>query len=125
MIDTPTHTDSDTVDPREIRAVRRLAALKRLSEIGMALAEILGRRVEAAVRAGEAIDMGAAALEYSRLSRAVRQTLALEARLDLDGAAVVERVRGERATGREDAARARAERIKFTVGRPKGTARPH
>lgn len=69
------------------RAERRLRTLEDLAEVGMALARSLLRRAELAEAGDAAADdepVGAAeaALAFSRLSRAVRQTLALEARLE-------------------------------------------
>ena len=57
------------------RTARRQALLSELAEIGMALARDLPRQA-----AEPDADSDAIALRYSRISRAVRQTLALEAR---------------------------------------------
>ncbi|MDR3513920.1 MAG: hypothetical protein P4L73_19960 [Caulobacteraceae bacterium] len=75
--------EAGTMSPR---AERRLQTLEDLAEVGMALARSLLRRAELA-EAGEAsadepVGAAEAALAFSRLSRAVRQTLALEARLE-------------------------------------------
>jgi len=59
----------------DARAQQRLALLRELSEIGMRLA----RGVEGRAEAPDAGDVG---LVFSRIARAVRQTLALEARLE-------------------------------------------
>ena len=59
------------------RAAKRQALLSELAEIGMALARDLPRQ------AAEAdADLDVIALRYSQVSRAVRQTLALEARFE-------------------------------------------
>ena len=108
--------ESEPVDPREARAARRLAAAERLSVIGMALSEAMLARVSEAMKAGEAVDTGAVALEYSRLSRSVRQTLALEARFDAAGADLAKALEDERAARRERAEQARADRISFNFG---------
>ncbi len=102
--------DPDALDPREARAAERVAALERLSAIGMALAEVLERRVSEAIETGDEIGAGAAALGYSRVSRAVRQTLALKARLDRDAAALAQRVKAERAAALDEAMNERLRR---------------
>jgi hypothetical protein len=89
-----------------------LAAAERLSVIGMALAEAMLARVSDAVNAREPVDTGAVALEYSRLSRAVRQSLDLEARLDAQKDALAGDIAAERAAKRERAEAARNARIK-------------
>ena len=89
------------------------AAAERLSVIGMALSEAMLARVSEAMKAGEAVDTGAVALEYSRLSRSVRQTLALEARFDAAGADLAKALTDERTARRERAEQARADRIQF------------
>jgi len=119
MLDPAPTAETEAVDPREARAARRLSELERLSRIGIEMAEALGRRVADAVAAGEAVDGGAAALEFSRLSMAVRRTLALEARFDAEGAALAERLAAERAEKRaqkrDEADRERLVRIGFNT----------
>lgn len=110
-----TTPESEPVDPRQARAARRLDAVERLSVIGMALAEAMLARVSEAMKAGEAVDTGAVALEYARLSRSVRQTLALEARFDAAGADLAKALADERAARRERAEQARADRISFNM----------
>ena len=90
-----------------------MADVERLGVIGMALAEAMLARVSEAMKVGEAVDTGAVALEYSRLSRSVRQTLALEARFDAAGADLAKALADERAARRERAEQARADRIRF------------
>jgi hypothetical protein len=85
--------DADTLDPREQRALRRLAMLETLAEIGVAMAHSvramtdleLERRADAAFSGAPPEPTGAVAeldLAYGRISRSVRLTMALEARLD-------------------------------------------
>jgi hypothetical protein len=81
--------------------------LETLTRIGVVLAEALERRVVDAVQAGP-ID-GALALDYSRVSRALRQTLA--ARLDLDRGALTGQFEAERRARREAHEAARRERL--------------
>jgi hypothetical protein len=76
------------------RAATRQALLGELAEIGMALARDLPRQA-----AEPDADVDAIALKYARISRAVRQTLALEARFEQDaveGTARVAKQRGAR-----------------------------
>jgi hypothetical protein len=100
--------DDVRLDPREARAERRRAMLEQLAEIGMALARDLSRRVGEGLERGEPLDGGDAALEFSRISRSVRQTLALEARLDQDRDALAKMFAAER-EARETARRQRIE----------------
>ena len=111
MIDAATPPENDAADPREMRAGRRLAVLETLTRIGVVLAEALERRVVEAVETGAPIDSGAVALEYARLSRAVRQSLALEARFDMDRATLSGQIAAERQSAREARERARQERL--------------
>jgi hypothetical protein len=67
--------DQPLADASAARAVRHMGVLAELAEIGMALARTLPG--SDAVKC----DMG---LAYSRLSRSIRQTIALEARIDAD-----------------------------------------
>jgi hypothetical protein len=76
------------------RAAIRQTLLGELAEIGMALARDLPRQA-----AEPEADVDAIALKYARISRAVRQTLALEARFEqdaLDGTARATKQRGAR-----------------------------
>jgi hypothetical protein len=69
-----------TPDPAQARAERHQQVLQELAEIGMDLARDLRRRVlePAPEEAASNADLG---LIFSRIARAVRQTVALEARL--------------------------------------------
>jgi hypothetical protein len=87
---------------RAARAERRLAMLAELAAIGMRLAREVERQALGEVLAG---DPG---LAFSRISRAVRQTLALEARLDAEAEVEVQRV--SEARKRQEAARLREAR---------------
>jgi hypothetical protein len=91
----PDTSDLDPVEQAlsEAHALRRLAMLEQMAEIGMALMQGLQRRVErqlAAEEAGETTSGEAlsanetahdTALAFSRLTRAMRLTFALDARL--------------------------------------------
>jgi hypothetical protein len=103
----------EPLDPREARAAKRLRALERLTVIGMALSEALLARVSDAMNSGEAVDSAAVALEFSRLSRAVRQTVALEAKLDVEIDLLAQKITAERAAKQAEDERRRNTRINF------------
>ena len=84
-------------DDAHTRPHQRLAMLHELSEIGMRLA----RRVEP-----QEPDTGDVGLVFSRIARAVRQTLALEARLEAELAGLTRQAAAERERAAEQAARA-------------------
>ena len=67
---------------REARALRQMRMLEELAEIGMKLARAVERRIEESLSAAAEDGDGGLALVFSRISRAVRQTIALESRLD-------------------------------------------
>lgn len=69
-------------DPSVLRAERRLRLLEELSEIGMALAQGLRDRADADASDGDAAKGRDPADAFARLSRAIRLTLALEAKTD-------------------------------------------
>ena len=71
------------------RLARQQAVLRELTELGMRMARALCEEVEAAAKAGEPQPQRAAdpALMFSRISRAVRLTLALETKLIEDAQA--------------------------------------
>ena len=73
--------DPDSLDGWE-RALldRQLEALNRLADMAMAVAAAITRRVTEA-EAGSETDLSGAALDFSRASRAVRMTFALQSRL--------------------------------------------
>ena len=77
-------------------AERHGRILARLTELGLSLAEKLHARAMAAEEPKEAADLG---LAFHRISRSLRQTLALEAKLVRDAQAA------ERETLRDEAAR--------------------
>ncbi len=86
-------TDVALSDPSEDRAQRRFRALQELTEIGMELARDVQR--QSREQGGEgAADLG---LMFSRIARAVRQTVALEAKLDQDRQTRRDKVEAERA----------------------------
>jgi hypothetical protein len=88
---TPSHAAADAAPPEpsaadQRRAARALvegqmAALTRLAEIGMEIAEAAGRQASAPDGGGALVDPG---LTYSRAARAVRLTFALQTRLARD-----------------------------------------
>jgi hypothetical protein len=63
----------------------RIARLEVLVDVGLGLTRRLARDADE-VEVGR-LDVGAVALAYSRLAKAVRQTIALQARLEADAAA--------------------------------------
>ena len=75
-------TAPEAPDPAAARTERHLRLLQELAEIGMDLAREVGRRaLDQATEGPSAADL---ALTFSRIARAVRQTVALEARLAED-----------------------------------------
>jgi hypothetical protein len=102
-------------DPSSDRAERRLRILQELAEIGMDLARAVRTRALAArADPAAAVDLG---LSFSRIARAVRQTVALEARLDQDRqAAAAERAERRVRDAREHAYEHKA-RIRSLVER--------
>jgi hypothetical protein len=92
MTQTPILTPAnDETDPSAERAERHMRLLAELAEIGMDLAREVRRQCAALSQPRLVDDTAAAppslvelALAYSRLSRAVRQTLALEVRIEAD-----------------------------------------
>jgi hypothetical protein len=91
--DLASFANDEAPDPSVVRAERRLRLLEELTEIGMELARALRPSLPAdgaadeAASEGPATEMGRAkgrdpADAFARLSRAVRLTLALEARTD-------------------------------------------
>ncbi|MDR3513455.1 MAG: hypothetical protein P4L73_17590 [Caulobacteraceae bacterium] len=79
--------DPDGDETAEARAARRLRMLKELAEIGMGLARNVG---------GPASGVADPGLAFSRIARAVRQTLALEARFDEEGQARAQEVAAQK-----------------------------
>ena len=93
MTETFSPTDVALSDPSEDRAQRRFRALQELTEIGMELARDVQR--QSREQGGEgAADLG---LMFSRIARAVRQTVALEAKFDQDRQARRDKAEAERA----------------------------
>lgn len=76
-------------DPHAERIARHAAVLRELTDIGMKLA----RRIEAVVETAADEDLDDLAKRYDRVARAVRRTIALEAKLAEDGHAKSERRR--------------------------------
>jgi hypothetical protein len=104
-----------TADQSSDRAERRLRIVQELAEIGMDLARALRTRALAAkADPAAAVDLG---LSFSRVARAVRQTVALEARLDQDRqAAAAERAERRARDAREHGYKRKA-RIRGLVER--------
>ena len=94
------------------RTERHLRMLAELAEIGMELARQVGRQ---ALDGGAEVD-GDPGLKFARIARAVRQTVALEARLDADARALEQQGAAARAS-REAAQRARVQQQKMRVKR--------
>ena len=137
MIDCPFDALEASLDPVEREAAalgrseRRLAVTQALAEIGLDLARALRAEVMAKVSGvenaeGEAV-LGASVfggdvgLAYSRIARAVRMTLALEAMIDGDVQVVAERLRRRTAGARD---RRRRGRGPAAVGQGKGAGPP-
>ena len=74
MIAASAPAETTLADPALDRTARHMARLEELAEIGMAIARALGR--QAAAGSEEA------GLAFTRVARAVRQTVALEERLE-------------------------------------------
>ncbi len=116
-------TTSDLPDAAAIglRTERHLKMLERLSEIGMVLAEEIGR--EALAEPDEAQprrSMSDLALVFARVSHAVRQTIALEARLASDAQARDARAEKARVEAELDC---RREEARLSRGRRKAEVR--
>ena len=88
--------------------------LAELSELGLALARDLQARALAADDAAEASELG---LAFHRVARAVRQTLALEARLERDHQRAEREVSSDARRAETDRADRRRAQIKFAVER--------
>jgi hypothetical protein len=97
VFDAPSSAETAQDEAREQRAARRLRVLEELAEIGLAIAR--GLREQAAVELAQArhaqaswtpadgeprVARSEVGPAYARVSRAVRQTVALEERLDCD-----------------------------------------
>lgn len=115
MNDTHASAEPISADPSSDRAERRLRILQELAEIGMDLARAVRTRALAAdADPSAAVDLG---LSFSRIARAVRQTVALEARLEQDRqAAAAERAERQARDAREQADKHKA-RIRGLVER--------
>jgi hypothetical protein len=114
MNDTHPSAEPISADPSSDRAERRLRILQELAEIGMDLARAVRTRALAAKDPAATVDLG---LSFSRIARAVRQTVALEARLEQDRqAAAAERAERQARDAREQAYKHKA-RIRGLVER--------
>ena len=83
----------DPTLPSDDRAERHARVLRELTEIGMDLAREVRRQ---ALEAGTDIPAADLALEFSRIARAVRQTVALEAKLAEDRQARADKTEASR-----------------------------
>jgi hypothetical protein len=79
MLHAPPSLDAPPTDPAEEQAARHARVLQGLTEVCMDVAEALREQVLEQVAAKTPVDPGQAALALSRLARAVRLTLMLEA----------------------------------------------
>jgi len=117
--------DAARHDPREGRAERQLRLLEELADVGMRLVRSLDRQVAAQAAQAETGEPAVAplwgggdvALVFSRLARAVRQTLALEAKLDEDRRAREDGREVKRAEERAQAVREQQRQQKLVVKR--------
>ena len=89
------------------RTERHSSVLRELAEIGMDLARALRTHAVAEPDAARAADVG---LVFSRVSRAIRQTVALEARLDADRETRAERAQAAQSVRDGEARKIRAVR---------------
>jgi hypothetical protein len=71
----------DVTDPAGERFRRHAEVLEELAELGLCMARMLKGQVVDQVKYEERVDAGAAAMAFTRVSRSVRQCLALEDRL--------------------------------------------
>lgn len=95
-------------------AERHGRILARLSELGLSLAEATHERALAAETPKEAAELG---LAFHRISRSVRQTLALEARLEREGQRELAEMRVQAARDQADAAERRKAQVRLAVER--------
>ncbi|MDB5454348.1 MAG: hypothetical protein JWO33_2926 [Caulobacteraceae bacterium] len=96
----PASQTSEPILPAEERAERHGQVLKDLAAIGMNLARLVESRAVAAAQADPAAPLGEVALQFSRIARAVRQTLALEAHLAEENAALADDEHRDRSDAR-------------------------
>jgi hypothetical protein len=91
-------------EAEQARTARHLVMLQELAEIGMNLARAVGQQAATA-------DPGEAALQFGRIARAVRQTLALEAKLAEEYRTLTQQSAAERAAQAQRAAEAAQQRL--------------
>ena len=113
----PPPAEADLDDPGEIRSRERIAMLRELAEIGMDFAREMRRRAldEAPAQEASGEEIGKMGMALTRVARAVRLTLALEARFDGE---VLERTQARRsalAEERSDRALRRRSRVENAV----------
>ena len=73
--------ETDVTDPNGERFRRHAEVLEELAELGMGLARMLKGQVANQLRHEERVDAGAASSAFGKISRSVRQSLALEDKL--------------------------------------------
>jgi hypothetical protein len=106
--------DDDAPDPDAARAAWRAKALEDLAEIGMAMAQALRDRMATAESDAAACEIS---LAFTRIARAVRLTVALDARLGEAQAMRAETLAAKAAEQRAAAAEAREARVELITGR--------
>jgi hypothetical protein len=95
-------------------ADRHAPILAELAELGLSLARAVHEKALAAETPAELAEM---TLAFHRISRSVRQTLALEAKLERDRARRDLEVRAEADRGRQEAAERRKRQVRIAVER--------
>lgn len=104
MLDQPVQIDGDAAQPDLERAGERLVMLRRLSQLGMDLAQALRDRFVDADPPPPPVASGVdPMLSFTRVARAVRQGLALEVRLEDERRALGEKTQAAAAAARAEA----------------------
>lgn len=103
MLDQPVQIDGDAAQPDLERAGERLVVLRRLSQLGMDLAQALRDRFVDADPPPPVASGVDPILSFTRVARAVRQGLALEVRLEDERRALGEKTQAAAAAARAEA----------------------
>jgi hypothetical protein len=85
--------EADVTDPAGERFRRHAEVLEELAELGMEMARMMRSQVKEQLRRRERVDVATVSTAFGRVSRSVRQTLALEDRLAEHHAARGERLK--------------------------------